>query len=117
LRIFFHFKKNKKEQKVKSDQGLPPPPPPDLEERFQNLWMEHIHRMNPGKMITFEACLYALQRAEQARRMVDRQGLTLTTKKSGMRHINPLLRVEKENRDMGLKLWRMLGLNSTVVSL
>ena len=97
---------------MKEKQELPPQPPAGLEEPYQELWSRYAYRMGyPGRLITFAQCLYALQRADQARQMVDRQGLTVTTKKTGMKHLNPLLKVEKENRDVAVKLWKQLGLN------
>jgi phage terminase small subunit len=90
-----------------------PAPPTDLGEPYQELWNSYAHRMKyPGKLVTFAQCLYALQRADQARKAIDEQGLTTTSKRGGMHHLNPLLRVELQNRQMFVKLWAQLGLNN-----
>ena len=90
-----------------------PAPPSDLEQRYQELWNSYAHRMKyPGKLVPFAQCLYALQRADQARKAIDEQGLTTTSKRGGMHHLNPLLRVELQNRQLSVKLWTQLGLNN-----
>ena len=92
-----------------------PTPPTDLREQYQELWNNYAHRMKyPGKLVTFAQCLYALQRADQARKAIDDEGLTTTSKRGGMHHPNPLLRVELQNRQLFVKLWAQLGLNNAL---
>jgi hypothetical protein len=37
------------------------------------------------------------------------QGMTTTTKSPGAVHLNPLLKVEKDNRQLFARLWGSLG--------
>jgi hypothetical protein len=54
--------------------------------------------------------LRALDRSEEAREQLAKEGLTITNKKTGVVHANPLLKIENENRRTFFKIWRDLGL-------
>jgi hypothetical protein len=51
-----------------------------------------------------------LDRADSARRIVEREGLTTTTKATGAVHVHPLVRVEREARQQFLAAWQALSL-------
>jgi hypothetical protein len=78
----------------------PPPPPPDhLSARSQELWTQLIHDAKTrGRQVYFQAALEALDRADEARAAIAKDGMTWTTPTTGAIHVNPLIRVEKEAR-------------------
>lgn len=94
----------------------PPPPPPEppdhLSDRAKELWRAVVpgRARSPERLALLQTALEALDRAEQCRIELERQGLTTTTKTTGAVHMNPLLRVEKDNRQLFARLWDMLAL-------
>jgi phage terminase small subunit len=57
------------------------------------------------------AALEAMDRADQAREVVEREGMTTTTKTTGAVHVHPLLKIEREARHQFTNLWCSLGFN------
>jgi hypothetical protein len=64
-----------------------------------------------GPLVLLEEALAALDRSNEARRLVGEQGLTTTTERSGVVHMNPLAKVEKESREQFARAWKDLGLS------
>jgi len=52
-----------------------------------------------------QAALESLDRADQAREQIAREGLTFTTKTTGAVHVNPLTKLEKESRAAFVATW------------
>lgn len=98
----------------KVDENGHPGPPEHLSERSKALWMELMPTRNwgTGRLVTFLNALECLDLADAAREARTKEGLTITTQRSGVTHANPLLKVERENRALFIKTWAMLGLNS-----
>ncbi|MGI6417829.1 MAG: hypothetical protein ACOX1P_19425 [Thermoguttaceae bacterium] len=65
----------------------------------------------PRREALFQA-LSALDRSDQARETVNREGLTSVTKSTGATHINPAAKVEREARAQALRTFEVLGLFS-----
>ena len=57
-------------------------------------------------------CLSALDRANQAKALLDREGLTITTESTGAVHLHPASKLEREFRAQALKGFASLGLQS-----
>jgi phage terminase small subunit len=89
-----------------------PGPPSHLSQRSKELWKVHVgdRVKSPGRITAFQISLEALDRADAAREILDVEGLTTTTKRSGVVHVHPLLKVEKEARHLFYKIWSGLGL-------
>lgn len=89
----------------------PPPPPDGLSDRSRDLWraMVPAHAKTEGRFTLIEEALRALDRADQARAAVDLEGLTFTTETTKAVHIHPLVRVERESRQLFNKIWVELG--------
>jgi hypothetical protein len=93
-----------------------PAPPDHLSERAKGLWSAILNerRMQLGRLTTFRTSLEVLDRADAAMAEIKNQ-LMLTTERSGCQHLNPLLKLEKENRQLFWKMWTGLGLHINVV--
>lgn len=90
----------------------PTPPPAHLSERSQGLWMAAVRPGNShGRLAMIEQALAALDRADAAREAIGRDGMTTTNKDTGLVHVHPLLKVEKDARAQFAALWGKLGLH------
>ena len=85
--------------------------PRHLSGRAKQLWAALVpHRArSPERLALLQTALEALDRADQARLLVARQGLTTVTKTTGAVHLNPLLKVERDNRQLFTKIWGELS--------
>lgn len=89
-------------------------PPPHLSARAQQLWT-HYARTDKGNawLALFRVALESLDRSDQASAIVLRDGLTVTTARSGVAHVNPAIRIEKDARGQFAAIWHQLGLDTT----
>lgn len=87
------------------------PPPAHLSPRAAALWAEYVPRKakTPGRLAIVQVALESLDRADAARAAVDAEGMTATTKTTGAVHVHPLVKVERENRQLFVKLWGQLN--------
>lgn len=94
-------------------EGPPQAPPVHLSERSQALWREIVPRRarSPERLALLQAALEALDRADSARGAIEKDGLTITTETTGVRHMHPLLKVEADARRLFATLWRDLALH------
>ena len=72
-------------------------PPLGLSGRSQSLWRAVLasgRAKSPGRLALLAETLAALDRADACARAVDRDGLTVTTPRSGVAHAHPLLLAE-----------------------
>lgn len=92
-----------------------PEPPDHLSEDSKELWRKVIPKhISVGRLAVLIAALEARDRAEECRLTVDREGLTTTTETTKAVHIHPLLKVERENRQLFARLWTQLHLHWNV---
>jgi hypothetical protein len=101
-------------KKITDTTATPYPEPPDhLSERSKALWRqigpEKI--IQPGQLPIFLASLESLDRSDTARALIDAEGMVLTTKSTGMTHLNPLLKTEAASRREFSRLWALLRLS------
>ncbi len=88
-------------------------PPADLTERSQTIWRAVAFAGCPaGRLEALHSGLKSLDRADQAAAILDREGLTTTNKATGVVHVHPAQRIEKDARAMFHRVWDQLGLNS-----
>jgi phage terminase small subunit len=55
--------------------------------------------------------LEASDRADQAAEVVAREGMTSKTETTGAIHVHPLVKVERESRQLFARIWKQLGLD------
>ena len=83
-----------------------------LSERSKALWDQIVPRRarSPERLALLQQALEALDRVDECRDVVEREGLTVTTKTTGAVHVHPLLKVEREQRQLFLRCWDQLNL-------
>jgi phage terminase small subunit len=91
---------------------FPDPPPEHLSERSKALWqaLAPDHARSLQRRTLFQVGLEALDRADEARVIIETEGLVSTTATTGVPHINPLVRIEREARAQFVKIWGLLHL-------
>jgi P27 family predicted phage terminase small subunit len=89
------------------------PPPEHLSARAVELWDAVVPRrcQSPERLAMLTAALEAFDRAAEARRVLEREGLTTKTKRTGAVHAHPMVKVESDARRQFARLWQGLALN------
>lgn len=87
--------------------------PDDLSPRAVTLWRYAWRRgyRSPSKLLMVELALRALDRAEAARTLIDRDGIAPASPGGKMAHAHPALKVEAEARREFLRMWVALELD------
>ncbi len=91
-------------------------PPAHLSEPSKQLWK---HLLETGRIRTLprlallQTALEARDRADEARLKIG-DALTIKTERSGVEHLNPLLRLERENRQLFVKIMGQLSLHGEI---
>jgi phage terminase small subunit len=101
--------------KQKSPPPPAPPAPEGLSEKSRRLWTAAFsikRQWNAARLEVLHQALRALDRSDEAREAVSREGLVTTTATTGATHLNPCVRVEREMRAQALKAFEQLGLLS-----
>ena len=86
--------------------------PEGLSGPSKELWAQLADKQarSPERRAMFTQALRSLDRSEECRAAIDREGLTVGNA-GGMKHMNPLLKVEKDARAQFALLWKALKLN------
>ncbi len=89
-----------------------PGPPPHLSARSKALWSEIVPRRarSPERLALLQAGLEALDRVDDCRAVLAKEGLTFKTKTTDALHCHPLVKVEKEQRQLFIRCWDALSL-------
>ena len=97
---------------MKSKKAEACPQPAGLSPSAGLLWRRLVpHRARSlGRQLLLEALLRARDRAEEFRLLIAEQGLIEVTKGTGMPHLNPAVKAEKEARGQFAKLAGLLSL-------
>lgn len=87
-------------------------PPPHLSDRAKCLWCSIVpsRARSAERLALLSVALESLDRADSARAEIDKTGMVCITKRSGVPHTNPLLKVEREARALFAKLWGQMNL-------
>ena len=95
-----------------------PPPPRGLSPRSRKLWRDVTARylMSPAELALFEGGLKLLDRADEARAIVDAEGLTVVDRYGSPRG-HPLIDLEVRCRSAYAQTVRQLGVKSTAAEL
>ena len=88
-----------------------PDAPAHLSERSRSLWQKlgPLHAENEGRRVMFATALQALDRMDEARAAIARDGLFQGSGK--MQHLHPAAALEKESRREAMRLWSALHLD------
>ncbi len=82
-----------------------------LSKKSKTLWDElTTDHESPGRLALLLTGLEALDRADEAKAIIDSEGLTIVTESTGMARAHPLLKVEKDSRAQFVKVMISLGL-------
>ena len=89
-----------------------PAAPHHLSPRGRQLWGEvgPTAAKTAGRQALLQAALECLDTADAARRLVEAEGLIVKTERSGVAHVHPGVRVEREARGQFARIWKELGL-------
>jgi hypothetical protein len=83
-----------------------PEPPADLSEQSKGIWQAVIGRArSPGRRLLLQVALQTLDRANQAGALLQTEGLIVTTATTGATHLNPLAKLERDNRALFARIW------------
>jgi phage terminase small subunit len=84
-----------------------------LSPRAASFWKSLVPRRcaSPERLLLLEAALEALDRADTALEILNRDGLTYTTETMKAVHAHPMLKVEADARRTFVRLWLALGLD------
>ena len=63
-----------------------------------------------GRIALFTAGLEALDRADAARGVVEAEGLMVKTLTTGVAHVHPAVKIERESRAQFANIWAALSL-------
>lgn len=89
-----------------------PRPPKHLSAEAKRIWRQVVAgwELDEGALLVLRQALEAFDRLNQARELIDHEGIVVTDP-SGRRRAHPALAVEKEARLALLRAWRQLGLD------
>ena len=87
-------------------------PPVHLSIRSKELWSRIVPRRgkSPERLALVQTALEALDRADEAGEVIGKEGLTAKTTTTGVAHAHPLLKIEKDSRQLFVKVWNQLDL-------
>ncbi|MEN6533763.1 MAG: P27 family phage terminase small subunit [Bryobacteraceae bacterium] len=91
-------------------------PPKRLSATSKALWRELVPARVSGSPRLTMLCqaLVALDRATRAGRRIDREGMVMETKRSGVAHANPAVKIEHDAQQLFHRMWKDLGLDAVV---
>ncbi len=96
----------------KTDEIINFPIPEGLSERSRLIWRKVVPKncRSTGRLTILEEALRALDQADRVREILQRDGMVTKTERTGVVHLHPLCRVERECRAFFFKCWSRLGL-------
>jgi phage terminase small subunit len=88
-------------------------PPSWLNVEFHAAWNDAVQKCNgaEGRAILVTEYFGVLQRLRQTTAQLEKDGIMLASKRSGLQHQHPLLKFEKDLRSQALKYATALGLH------
>lgn len=86
--------------------------PKHLSDMSKRIWGNQVTSEIPEcRLKLFQTALEYLDKADEMRAKIEREGLTFTTKETGAIHKHPLIEHEENAREQFTKLWKILWLN------
>jgi hypothetical protein len=94
----------------------PIPAPEHLSQRSKELWTALVPRRakSPERLALLVTALEALDRADAARSSIEVHGMVTVTEATKAVHVHPLVRVERESRQLFAKIWKTLELTWSI---
>jgi phage terminase small subunit len=88
--------------------------PNDLSRNSKKIFSKVVpsRAKSPERVEMVHQALLAKDRTEQCAEAIKKEGLQIVTERSGVSHAHPLLKTEKDNRQLFLKIWAKLGFDS-----
>ena len=88
-------------------------PPNHLSDHAAELWRSVVPSSvsTPSRRAMGLSALESLDRADQARKLVDAEGIVVHLPGGKMAHSHPSLKIESENRALFLRTWARLNLH------
>ena len=99
---------------MKNDKRMDIPEIPEwLSPHSKKLWIRWVGSRikSAGKIELLRVALEALDRADKCREVIDREGLTVVSKRGKMPHNHPLLKEEMASRRLFFKIMKSLHLD------
>lgn len=89
-----------------------PEPPAHLSEKAKALWREVVPRRcrSPERIALLEVALRSLDRADMAAAAIESEGMITKTETTGAVHVHPLVKVERESRQLFARIWGSMSL-------
>jgi P27 family predicted phage terminase small subunit len=93
--------------------GISPNPPRGLTKEGRDLWRMVCGGwcMDPAGLVVLRQVCECLGRLREAQGILEAEGLTVFNEKTGMTLAHPMLKVEKDTREIFVKFWRLLALD------
>ncbi len=90
-----------------------PEPPAHLSEWSQERWRRFVGSKisSSGSIDLLQMALEARDTADKAQKIIDADGMIVVTEKTGVGHAHPLLKIQRESRQLFVKVWEKLGLH------
>ncbi len=87
-------------------------PPVHLSDRSAKLWGQIVgdRAKSPERLALLQTALEALDRADEARVILEAEGLVFKTETSGALHVHPAVKIEKDSRATFARIWGQLNL-------
>ena len=100
-------------KKYKKEQVVFPDPPDYLSEKTKDLYRFYVGLTvrAPGQIAMFVKGLEAMDTADLAAELIREEGLTTTSKRSGMSRQHPAFAIKKESLAVAIKVWKTLRLD------
>ncbi len=88
-------------------------PPVHLSDRSAELWRQIVgnRAKSPERIALLQIALEALDRAGEARVLLEADGLTFKTKTTGAVHVHPAVKIEKDSLATFARIWGQLALH------
>jgi hypothetical protein len=86
-------------------------PPVDLSKNSKQLFSEVVpsRAESPERVEMVHQALKVKDRADECAKIIEKEGLQVITERSGVSHAHSLLKTEKDNRQLFMKVWAKLG--------
>ena len=87
--------------------------PAHLSREAKKLWRSICEEwaIDPHGAVILRLALEAFDRVNEARGIIEEEGLVITTVGTGAKHQHPAVQIEREARAQMLQAWRQLGLD------
>ena len=72
---------------------------------------DQIWELDDSDQLLLQTALESFDRMRQAQALIRAEGITVISKRSGVSHVHPAIRIETDSRSSLLRAWKALGLD------